>query len=56
MHKSHDKKHPTLSAAEAAEGRGASFTSAGRRTSSGSMPGGVSPGQVWVRVGVGVRV
>ena len=43
-HKSHDKKGPSLSAAEAAEGRGASFT-AGRRTDSGSLQG-TSPGQV----------
>ena len=43
-HKSHDKKAPTLSAAEAAEGRGASFTG-GRRSTSGSLPG-VSPGPV----------
>ncbi len=45
MHKHHDKKAPTLSAAEAAEGRGASFTGAARRTTSGSMQS-VSPGQV----------
>ena len=45
MHKSHDKKAPTLSAAEAAEGRGASFTGEhARRTTSGSMQG-MSPGQ-----------
>ena len=45
-HKSHDKKGtPTLSAAEAAEGRGASFTTGARRSESGSMQG-MSPGQV----------
>ena len=48
-HKSHDKKGtPTLSAAEAAEGRGASFTTGARRSESGSMQG-MSPGQVGSR-------